>query len=198
MEKKTKWIVGGLAGCAVLLVIGLIVLIIGGVGLFAYLSPKSSDSFNESLETSVTEEVDETVDNATDRISRGLDEADARQQGADQSEQVEVEAPVGMVYKGSIGDYPITMTLALSDVAEGEIAGTYFYNSRPNSIFTLRMEHFETVNTHGTMNLVLYEFTPKGNHTGTFDGHLEGRGGTYTGRFTNSKGEVFDFFLMEQ
>ena len=62
----------------------------------------------------------------------------------------------------------------------------------------LKLKHFETVNLHGTMQVVLDEYSPKGNHTGTFDGHLQGRGGGYAGTFTNAKGETFTFDLMEQ
>ena len=43
----------------------------------------------------------------------------------------------------------------------------------------------------------LYEYTAKGNHSGTFNGQLEGRGDGFAGMFTNSKGTKYRFHLTE-
>ena len=48
------------------------------------------------------------------------------------------------------------------------------------------------------MRLVLKEYTKDGHHTGTFDGFLEMRGGSYHGTFTNSKGKKYKFELIKQ
>ena len=48
------------------------------------------------------------------------------------------------------------------------------------------------------IDIVLKEFSANGNHTGTFDGQYECRGGGYVGTFTNSKGKKFRFELMEK
>ena len=48
------------------------------------------------------------------------------------------------------------------------------------------------------LRLVLKEFSPRGNHTGTFDGQRELRGDGYVGTFTNNKGKKYHFELMQQ
>ena len=100
------------------------------------------------------------------------------------------------VYKGKIGPYPITLFIDLS-ATTNEYCGYYYYNNRPKSRFTLILKKFETINLHGSMKVVLYEYTPKGNHTGTFNGQLEGRGDGFQGMFTNSKRTKYRFSLTE-
>ena len=100
------------------------------------------------------------------------------------------------MYTGQIGPYPITLYIDLS-ASVNEYCGYYYYNSRPNSKFTLIIKKLETINLHGSMKVVLYEYTSKGNHTGTFNGQLEGRGDGFSGMFTNSKGTKFRFHLTE-
>ena len=101
-----------------------------------------------------------------------------------------------MVFSGSIGPYPITMHLAdPGNMSEGEFVGEYFYNERPNSVFSLMLTDLETINIHGSMRMVLKEYSPQGKHTGTFNGQYEGRGQFYSGNFTNSKGLHFYFEL---
>jgi len=101
-----------------------------------------------------------------------------------------------MVFSGSIGPYPITMHLAdPGNMSEGEFVGEYFYNERPNSVFSLMLTDLETINIHGSMRMVLKEYSPQGKHTGTFNGQYEGRGQFYSGNFTNSKGQHFYFEL---
>ena len=61
-----------------------------------------------------------------------------------------------------------------------------------------REAKYAAINAKGSMHLVLKEFSPRGNHTGTFDGQRELRGDGYVGTFTNSKGKKYHFELMQQ
>jgi len=115
---------------------------------------------------------------------------------AEQSEQVQ------MVLKGKIGKYPITMVFT-SNCWDDNVQGYYYYNSRPKTHFTLKCMKHELVDSNN-LSYVEYqvnfeEYTPKGNHTGTFEGVLFNRAGvstTYSGTFTNSKGKTFDFMVQ--
>ena len=96
--------------------------------------------------------------------------------------------------EGHIGPYTITMNLDdLDDAVEGDYAGYYYYNDRPQSKFRLRIAKFVAINAKGSMDLVLKEYSPQGAHTGTFNGQYECRGDYYAGTFTNSKGQKFKF-----
>lgn len=101
-------------------------------------------------------------------------------------------------FEGHIGPYAITFFMDASVFTAGEEVGHYYYNDRPESVFTLKLVSNEAVNAKGSMHVVLKEFTANGNNTGTFDGQYECRGGGYEGSFTNSKGKKFHFELMEQ
>lgn len=101
-------------------------------------------------------------------------------------------------FDGHIGPYAITLFMDASVFTAGEEVGHYYYNDRPNSVFTLKMVSNEAINTKGSMHIVLKEYTANGNHTGTFDGQYECRGGGFEGTFTNSKGKKFRFELMEK
>ena len=100
-------------------------------------------------------------------------------------------------YTGKIGEYDITMFIELSS-HDGDSIGYYYYDSMPQTLFKLVQTDMEAINIHGSMHVVLDEYTPKGNHTGTFDGQLECRGSSFEGSFTNSKGKKFAFELWEQ
>ena len=98
---------------------------------------------------------------------------------------------------GNIGPYKITMFLNGYTWEPGEIAGYYYYNSRPKTKFKLKVKKCEYINDKGTMRLILKEYTPKGNNTGTFNGTYDiCRGKYYEGTFTNSKGQKYKFELM--
>lgn len=101
-------------------------------------------------------------------------------------------------YEGKIGSYGITLFMKTENTEKGDEVGHYYYNNAPQSVFTLKQTTFDAVNASGTMRLVLKEYTKDGHHTGTFDGFLEMRGGSYHGTFTNSKGKKYKFDLMEQ
>ncbi|MBO4658933.1 MAG: hypothetical protein J5637_04870 [Prevotella sp.] len=102
-----------------------------------------------------------------------------------------------MCMEGTIGPYSITMFLRdLSDVDEGDIIGYYYYNERPHSHFSLEIVRLEPINITGSHKLVLREYTQKGSHTGTFNGQYEARGDYYSGIFTNSKGQRFEFEVL--
>ena len=101
-------------------------------------------------------------------------------------------------FDGHIGPYAITFFMDASVFTAGEEVGRYYYNDRPNSVFTLKLVSNEAINAKGSMHVVLNEYTANGNHTGTFDGQYECRGGGYEGTFTNSKGKKFRFELMEK
>ena len=99
-------------------------------------------------------------------------------------------------YAGKIGPYAITLFINMR-AYEGEDAGYYYYNDRPNTKFALKMVENEP-NPKGFNKVVLHEFSPKGNHTGTFRGIVEGRGDGFNGTFTNGKGKKYKFELMQQ
>ena len=79
---------------------------------------------------------------------------------------------------GSIGKYPITISLESSG---SDVAGTYYYNKNPESVFTLKGK----VGDDGKMHIK--EFTPDGFNSGEF---VLDR--NYDGVFINSKGKTFD------
>ena len=100
-------------------------------------------------------------------------------------------------FTGKIGPYAITLFVNLEYADEDAEVGYYYYNDRPKSRFTLRLVEYAAINAKGSMHLVLKEYSPKGNHTGTFNGQRELRGDGYEGTFTNRKGEKFHFELMQ-
>jgi hypothetical protein len=113
-----------------------------------------------------------------------------------QTSPVETQASDNIqTLKGKIGPYAVTMQLAPRDFEEGRFVGSYFYNDRPNSKFRLKLVKMETINLHGSMKVVLEEYTATGRHTGTFNGQYECRGDYFAGTFTNSQGRKFKFVL---
>ncbi|MBR3710995.1 MAG: hypothetical protein IKM99_08545 [Bacteroidales bacterium] len=100
-------------------------------------------------------------------------------------------------FTGKIGPYEITMKISFADY-DGDSIGYYYYNSRPQTLFKLVQTELEAINIHGSMHVVLDEYTPKGFHSGTFDGQLESRGDFFEGTFVNSKGKEFEFKLHEK
>lgn len=111
---------------------------------------------------------------------------------------VKAQNPNASKYTGKIGEYDITMFVDFSTYSDGDSIGYYYYNSRPNSKLKLVQTELEAINIHGSMHVVLEEYTPKGNHSGTFDGQFECRGSSFEGKFTNSKGKEYKFELWEQ
>ena len=99
------------------------------------------------------------------------------------------------VLNGKIGPHQVVMHLDLDHFTIGEVVGYYYYKKRPNNRFTLVVHDYEAINTHGSMNVVLYEYTGKGVPSGTFKGQYECRGDYYEGIFTNSKGKKFKLIL---
>lgn len=98
--------------------------------------------------------------------------------------------------RGNIGPYAVTMFLTQDRWEEGNIIGYYYYNAYPNNKFKLKLSSMETINIHGSMHVVLKEYTKKGKHSGTFKGQYECRGDYYVGTFTNSKGQKYKFELQ--
>ena len=124
---------------------------------------------------------------------------EARNEAREMESDMEVEADDPLQrFEGNIGPYPVTLFLNPGDMGVGDNVGNYYYNERPNSVFTLELVKNEAINAKGSMHIVLKEFSANGNHTGTFDGQYECRGGGYVGTFTNSKGKKFRFELMEK
>lgn len=116
--------------------------------------------------------------------------------GSAQTSPVETQsADYIQTLKGKIGPYPVTMQLVPRDFEVGRFVGSYFYNDRPNSKFRLKLVKMETINLHGSMKMVLQEYTASGRHTGTFNGQYECRGDYFTGTFTNSQGRKYKFEL---
>lgn len=101
-------------------------------------------------------------------------------------------------FTGKIGPYAITLFMLPNDVDKDAEVGYYYYNDRPKTHFTLQLVDYTAINAKGSMHLELKEFSPRGNHTGTFDGQRELRGDGYVGTFTNSKGKKYHFELMQQ
>jgi hypothetical protein len=122
---------------------------------------------------------------------------EAREMEAEDEAEVEEDNPL-LESAGKIGPYDITFFRNPADMGEGDEVGYYYYNERPNSIFKLILVENTAINAKGSMHVVLKEYTANGNHTGTFDGQYESRGGGYEGTFTNSKGDKFHFELMEK
>lgn len=112
-------------------------------------------------------------------------------------DEVEGDSPL-LESEGKIGPYAVTFFRNPADIGEGNEVGYYYYNERPNSRFRLILVKNVAINAKGSMHVVLKEYTAKGNHTGTFDGQYECRGGGYVGTFTNSKGKKYHFELMEK
>ena len=124
---------------------------------------------------------------------------EARNEAREMESEMEVEADDPLQrFEGNIGPYPVTLFLNPGDVGVGNTVGNYYYNDRPNSVFTLELVKNESINTKGSMHIVLKEFTSNGNHTGTFDGQYECRGGGFEGTFTTTKGKKYKFELMEK
>ena len=124
---------------------------------------------------------------------------EARNEAREMESEMEVEADDPLQrFEGNIGPYPVTLFLNPGDMGVGDNVGNYYYNERPNSVFTLELVKNEAINTKGSMHIVLKEFTSNGNHTGTFDGQYECRGGGFEGTFTTTKGKKYKFELMEK
>ena len=121
---------------------------------------------------------------------------EAREMEAEDTE-VEGDDPL-LRSEGKIGPYAVTFFRNPADIGAGDEVGYYYYNDRPNSLFKLILVENSAINAKGSMHVVLKEYTENGNHTGTFDGQYECRGGGYQGTFTNSKGKKFHFELMEK
>lgn len=191
-------------------IIGLLLAIIVAGGGYWWLTQNSRQRTGQAENSSVATTTDNikpdaaaeqpVKSDADDKLAEGLNDSGAANEEAASVEQKVNSKPVSngdmMVFSGSIGPYPITMHLAdPSNMSEGEFVGEYYYNERPNSVFSLMLTDLETINIHGSMRLVLKEYSPQGKHTGTFNGQYEARGQFYSGNFTNSKGQHFYFEL---
>ncbi len=100
------------------------------------------------------------------------------------------------ILKGNIGPYKVVMHLNLDAFEVGQEVGYYTYDSMPNKRFKLVIKKEAAINASGSMRVVMYEYTSKGVHSGTFDGQYECRGDYYEGTFKNSKGKKFKFVLQ--
>ncbi len=190
-------------------IIGLLLAIIVAGGGYWWLTQNSRQKTGQAENSSVATNTDNikpdaaeqpAKSDADDKLAEGLNDSGAANEEAAPVEQKVNSKPVSngdmMVFSGSIGPYPITMHLAdPSNMSEGEFVGEYYYNERPNSVFSLMLTDLETINIHGSMRMVLKEYSPQGKHTGTFNGQYEARGQFYSGNFTNSKGQHSYFEL---
>ena len=122
---------------------------------------------------------------------------ESRNEGREMQDEMPGDNPLQQ-FGGNIGPYAITLFWNPADFGVGDTVGNYYYNDRPNSVFTLELVVNEAVNDKGSMHVVLKEFTANGNHTGTFDGQYECRGGAFEGTFTTTKGKKYHFELMEK
>lgn len=101
--------------------------------------------------------------------------------------------------EGTIGRYPIQMTLNLKDIENNdthEVRGKYRYTaSGDGGMLSLNGEKKGT-------NLILKEYDSDGQQTGTFNGTFEINSQQssleYTGTFTNSKGKTFKFSIKSK
>ena len=91
-------------------------------------------------------------------------------------------------FTGSIGPYPITFFLKISN--DGNAQGWYYYNSRgPGGKFALTGYYDEG-------KIVLNEYTKNGNNTGKFDGSYNN--GVYSGTFyAYGDSKSYSFYLSE-
>lgn len=111
---------------------------------------------------------------------------------------VEVTDTVAHNYQelsGKIGPYAVKMFLDISGAEDDTEVGYYYYTAYPKTHYKLVLKKMVAVNAQGSMDMVLYEYTKAGVHSGTFDGQYECRGDHYSGTFTNSKGKRFKFTL---
>ena len=137
-------------------------------------------------EAAIEQRIEQKIADGDIEVSEEIEENDVEEDDWEDSDLDEME--------GNIGPYSITMQLHdLSDVDEGDFVGYYYYNERPQSKFSLKVVKMEAINTKGSMQLIMKEYTPQGTHSGTFNGQYECRGYYYKGTFTNSKGQKFDF-----
>ena len=101
---------------------------------------------------------------------------------------------------GSIGQYPIVMHLD-AFAKNGSYCGYYYYRSRPNTKFKLIVKSTKTKrHEYWAKELTIYEYTPAGNHTGSFVGTAHGAdcdGCVFSGTFYNSKGQSFRFHVED-
>lgn len=85
---------------------------------------------------------------------------------------------------GYIGKYPVTMQLTISGSV---VKGSYFYDSGSSTLL------LSGTNDNG--DITLHETTAQGRPTGLFQGRLSN--GKFKGKFTNYKGEKFNFNILE-
>ena len=117
-----------------------------------------------------------------------------------QTQDVEYEK-----FTGKIGSYAITLFFN-PQVTVGNNSGYYYYNDRPQNHFTLILKFYEAKMREDATGMpvawghhwILEEYSPKGNHTGTFDGIEIQMGDGFDGTFTNQKGEQLQFELVRQ
>jgi hypothetical protein len=108
-------------------------------------------------------------------------------------------------FVGKIGEYDITLFFN-PQVTVGNNSGYYFYNDRPKNQFTLILKFYEAKMREDATGMpvawghhwILEEYSPAGNHTGTFDGIEMAMGDGFEGTFTNAKGEKFEFKLVQK
>ena len=108
-------------------------------------------------------------------------------------------------FVGKIGTYDVTL-LFKPETTPGQNCGYYFYNDRPKTHFTLITKFYEAKMREDATGMpvayghhwILEEYSPKGNHTGTFDGIEVEMGDGFDGTFTNQKGEQFKFELVRK
>ena len=108
-------------------------------------------------------------------------------------------------FTGKIGPYAITLNFN-PQVTVGNNSGYYYYNDRPQNHFTLILKFYEAKMREDATGMpvawghhwILEEYSPKGNHTGTFDGIEVTLGDGFEGTFTNQKGEQLLFELVRQ
>lgn len=105
----------------------------------------------------------------------------------------------GSLYRGTIGKYPITLSLFPSDNPIGSIYAQYWYESNPTSVFRLMAEGETSVEngSDGTLKINLTEYAPNGNQSGTLVAVHDIRNHTIKGTFTNSKGQTFSTSLTQ-
>ena len=85
---------------------------------------------------------------------------------------------------GYIGKYPVTMQLTISSSV---VEGSYFYDSESSTLLLS--------GTNDDGDITLHETTAQGRPTGFFHGRLSN--GKFKGKFTNYKGEKFNFSILE-
>lgn len=171
----------------VLKVLGWIILSFFVLGLLAEMC--SSDDKSDKAKTEKTTKADSVTKKVAAPQEQKAEEtveavAVTEEEVSSDDEYVGQEEPDGMVFTGTVGDYPITMVLY---IVENDVSGYYYYDKQ-GSDKCLQIKGAIDVE-EGTMSL--YEFDENGESTGRFLGNYSN--GVISGAFKTKDGKLYKF-----